>query len=292
MKREEVQELVERGITELNEALAGGRSDRLQEYLDVMARFPNYSFNNTILICLQKPEATLIQGFHAWRKMGRTVKKGEKGIGIFAPLIYKSKKEEGKRSQQSTDDEKKGSELRGFKVVHVFDVSQTEGEELPEFASVSGDPGNSIAAVESIIRDAGIELLYEMIPGGALGVSRKGSIALRPDLDPARRLMTLVHEYAHECLHDSERRKSTTKTVRETEAEAVAHVVARALGLDSLEQSSDYIQLYRGDKEVLMKSLDAIQKTASAILDGIRKHSANEDSAPRVSTDCRKVVAT
>ena len=269
MKREEVTELVDRGIRELNEALASGKSDRLQQYLDVMARFPRYSFNNCVLVALQFPQASLVQGFHAWKKLGRSVKKGEKGIGIIAPMIGKKKDEDGKADDSS------GKAIFGFKVVHVFDVSQTEGDELPEFARVTGDPGENIPKVEALIRSWGIELKYEEIPSGADGVSKKGEIVIDPNLDPPALLLTLVHEASHERLHaDSERRKETTKTIRETEAEAVAHVVCRALGLDTIDHCVDYIQLYNGDAEVLTKSLDYIQKTAAEILDGIREHTS------------------
>ncbi len=271
MKREEVGELVERGIRELNEALAAGKSDRLQKYLDVMARFPRYSFNNCILVALQFPDARIVQGFHAWRKLGRSVKKGEKGIGIIAPMIGRKKDDEG----SSADDSNEKS-IFGFKVVHVFDVSQTEGDELPEFAEVSGDPGDNIVAVEELIRARGIELVYEAIPSGAEGLSKKGAIVIAPELEPAARLATLVHELSHELMHQSsERRSETTKTIRETEAEAVAHVVCQALGLETLQHSADYIQLYNGDVEVLAKSMDHIQKTSAEILEGIRSLSTS-----------------
>lgn len=267
MKREEVKELVDRGVRELNEALAAGKSGQLQEFLDVMARFPRYSFNNCILIALQSPDATMIQGFHAWKKLGRTVKKGEKGIGIIAPLIGRKKDEDAK----PTDSKEKA--VFGFKVVHVFDVEQTEGDELPDFAAVTGDPGQNIEAVEHLIRSHGIELVYEVIPGGAEGVSKKGTIVVSPDLEPANRMAVLVHEYAHEILHQpDDRRVETTKTIRETEAEAVAHVVCQALGLDTLQHSADYIQLYNGDAEVLAKSMDNVQKTAARILEGIESY--------------------
>ena len=273
MKREEVSELVERGIRELNDALAAGKSDRLQQYLDVMARFPRYSFNNCILIAVQFPEARIVQGFHAWKKLGRFVKKGEKGIGIIAPMIGRKKDEDGPA------DDSTGKTIFGFKVVHVFDVSQTEGDELPEFAQVSGDPGENIAAVESLIRSWGIELVCEDIPSGADGLSKKGTIVVAPNLEPPRLLLTLVHEAAHEKMHaDSERRKETTKTIRETEAEAVAHVVCRALGLETIDHCADYIQLYNGDVEVLTKSMDCIQKTAASILDGIQAQLAAAES--------------
>ena len=271
MKREEVGELVERGIRELNEALAAGKSDRLQKYLDVMARFPRYSFNNCVLVALQFPDARIVQGFHAWRKLGRTVKKGEKGIGIIAPLIGRKKDDVG----SSADDSNEKS-IFGFKVVHVFDVSQTEGDELPEFAEVSGDPGDNIVAVEELIRARGIELVYEAIPSGAEGLSKKGAIVIAPELEPPARLATLVHELSHELMHQSsERRSETTKTIRETEAEAVAHVVCQALGLATLQHSADYIQLYNGDVEVLAKSMDHIQKTSAEILEGIRSLSTS-----------------
>ena len=280
MKREEVSELVQRGIRELNEALAAGKSDRLQQYLDVMARFPRYSFNNCLLIALQFPTASLIQGFHAWRKMGRCVKKGEKGIGIIAPMVGK------KKDEDRTSDGDGEKTIFGFKVVHVFDVSQTDGDDLPEFAQVTGDPGENIAAVEALIRSWGIELVYEEISSGADGLSMRGTIVVAPDLEPPKRLLTLVHEASHERLHiDLERRKETTKTIRETEAEAVAHVVCRALGLDTLEHCTDYIQLYNGDAEVFAKSMDYIQKTAAEILEGIKAH------ASRASLESEELAA-
>jgi len=284
MKREEATQLIERGIKELNEALAAGKSDRLQKYLDVMSRFPSYSFNNQMLIWLQSPDSTRVQGFHAWKKLKRTVKKGEKGIGIIAPMVYRKDKE---ASNSASNSEKSGNSpesdeksIRGFKVVHVFDVSQTEGEPLPEFARVTGDAGDNIAGIEALIRSQGISLTYGEIPSGALGLSKKGEIIIQPDQEPAETLMVLIHEYAHERLHQqSQRRQETTKTIRETEAEAVAHVVGQALGLQSLEQSADYIQLYHGDTQVLAESMDHIQKTAAHILAGIAQHTKQAEVA-------------
>ena len=119
-----------------------------------------------------------------------------------------------------------------------------------------------------------------MISSGADGLSRKGAIVIDPNLAPARRLMTLVHEFAHEVLHaDIERRQATTISIRETEAEAVAHVVCQALGLDSLQHSADYIQLYHGDVKQLTNSLDYIQKTAARILERINGGRATTSSA-------------
>lgn len=260
MKKDEVKKLIEQGVRELNDALAMGDSQQLKEFMAVMARFPRYSFNNCILIAAQKPDAQMVQGFHAWKKLGRWVKKGEKGIGIVAPMVYRNKEEEGGDGEERT--------LRGFKVVHVYDVSQTEGKDLPEFARVTGDARHYIDAIERVIQSKGIELLYEEIPSGADGVSRKGTIVIDPKLEGAEQFAVLTHELAHEILHrDKSKRMQTTKTIRETEAEAVAHVVCRAVGLDSTTHSADYIRLYSGDLNVLAGSLDDIQKAAANILE-------------------------
>jgi len=272
MKKDELNTLIEQGVRELNDALAKGDSQQLREFVAVMAKFPRYSFNNCLLIALQKPDAQMVQGFHAWKKAGRWVKKGEKGIGIVAPLVYRNKDDESRDGEERT--------LRGFKVVHVYDVSQTEGKELPEFARVTGDAGHYIDAVEHVIRSKGIELLYEEIESGADGVSRKGTIVIDPKLEGAERFAVLAHELAHEMLHwDKAKRLQTTKTVRETEAEAVAHVVCHAVGLDSTTHSADYIRLYSGDLDVLAGSLDAIQKAAAQILELLESAEAVKEEA-------------
>lgn len=265
MNREEVKKLIQQGITELNQALKNGRSETLQRYLDVLSRFHRYSFNNAILIAIQKPDATHVAGFHTWKQLGRSVMKGEKGIGIMAPMVYRKDDDDGARDDNDV--------IRGFKVVHIWDVSQTDGKELPEFATITGDPGEHVAALESFVREQGIELVYENPGGGAQGVSHDGRIVVHPDMSEAETFAVLVHEASHELLHQKTgRRQETTRTVRETEAEAVAHVVCRAVGMNGTTRSSDYIQLYSGDTKTLSQSLDHIQKTAAAILDGITNH--------------------
>lgn len=264
MKREEALELSEKATSDLADALRRGHSDQLVEYLGMLARFHHYSFGNVMMIYLQFPEATHVAGFHTWKKLGRTVKKGEKGIAILAPLLFK-------RTVEDDDgaDEKAIQVLRGFKVVHVFDVSQTEGKPLPEFAAVSGDPGEHTEQVRALIRAEGIELRYEATLGGALGSSAGGVITIVSGLGPAEEVSVLVHEFAHEILHRGERRSETDKRIRETEAEAVSYVVCSAIGLDTSTRSSDYIQLYRGDEETLSESLDHIQKAATRILSAL-----------------------
>jgi antirestriction protein ArdC len=189
------------------------------------------------------------------------VKKGEKGIAILAPLVYKKKPEEG---EDSSDNERT---VRGFKVVHVFDVTQTDGEPVPELDSVHGDPGDNLDRLFEVIAGQGIELVTEELPAGTLGRSEKGRIVLAPELAPAERFAVAVHELAHELLHKGERRQETTKLIRETEAEAVAFVVCQAHGLESTRRSADYIQLYRGSVDALSESLDFIQKTAAWVIE-------------------------
>jgi antirestriction protein ArdC len=265
MKRDDAKQLVSDGLAELNEALSKGQSDTLVRYLSVMSRFHRYSFGNLMLILAQRETATYVAGFRKWQELGRHVRKGEKGIGIFAPCRYKRK------SEDDRGDDREVYDIRGFRVVHVFDVAQTEGDELPEFAEIGGEPGEYLARVEQVIWDAGIELRYETIRGGALGSSAGGTITVCPELSAAETCAILVHEYSHEVLHwQSGRRHECSKTLRETEAEAVAFVVCRAFGLDSVKRSADYIQLYRGCTETLAESLEFIQKTASLFINVVR----------------------
>lgn len=216
----------------------------------------------------QQPDATHVAGFHTWKSLGRFVKAGEKGIAILAPMTLKNNRQEasGENNRGSTDEEE--SILR-FRVVYVFDVAQTDGEPLPDFAKVAGDPGNYAERLKGLVRQLSIELEYSEQLGGAFGVSKGGTIVLQQGLDPAQEFTTLVHELAHEILHHGEGRAGTTKQSRELQAEAVAFVVAQAVGLDAGTASSDYIQLYHGDKDALLKSLDAVRKAAGIILEAI-----------------------
>ena len=261
MKRDEAKQLADQAIGELEQALRTGRSERLQQFLDVMSRFHRYSWNNCVLIAVQMPEASFVAGFRRWLELGRHVRKGEKGIGILAPLAYR-------RNQDADNtDEQVETVIRGFRVVHVFDVTQTEGKDLPEFAGIHGDPGELLQRLEELTRSIGITLRIEPLPMGTKGASCKGQIVIADGLPPAERFAVLAHELAHELVHDDQRRRETTRTVRETEAEAVAYVVCRAFGLDCSTRSSDYIQLYRGDETTLAESLEVIQKTATRIIE-------------------------
>jgi len=265
VKTEQAKDIIEKHIEQLAENLDSGHSEQLTEFLSSMAKFHRYSLGNVLLIMAQKPDASHVAGFNTWKSFGRFVKAGEKGIAILAPMMLKNEESETPKQEGDKDEEKS---IR-FRVVYVFDVTQTDGEPLPEFAKVTGDPGDYSERLKGLVRQLSIELEYSDQLGGALGVSRGGKIALKEGLDPSQEFTTLVHELAHEILHKGDERKGSTKTSRELEAEAVAFVVAQAIGLDTGTASSDYIQLYRGDKEQLTQSLDAVRKAASLILEAI-----------------------
>lgn len=271
MKKDDAKKLTEQALQDLEAALQAGHSDTLKRYLDVMGRFHQYSFGNVLLIMLQKPDATYVAGFRRWLELRRYVRKGETGIGILAPLVYRKR-------QDAAEEDGEDATLRGFKVVHVFDISQTEGEELPSLATIAGDPGEKMFGLESLIQSSGITLKDEELPAGTKGLSRKGEIAIAEGLPAAERFAVLAHELAHEWLHDEIQRKDLDKTVRETEAEAVSYVVCRACGFDCSTRSADYIQMYQGTVQTLAASLDRIQKTAMRILDGLNdpQHGAKE----------------
>ena len=272
MKQEDALKLAQVGLNELTEALKQGRSETLQRILAVAARFPRYSFRNVMLIALQKPDATQVAGFHTWKSLGRYVAKGETGIGIFAPLVGRKKDHAAEEPRRDADDET----VFGFRIVHVFDVSQTEGDALPEFVKVNGEPTDQLPALEQLIRNNGIKLEYGPVPGGAEGMSCNGKILIHPSLAPAEQFSVLVHEFAHELLHQRDRDPRPSKTVRETEAEAVAHIVCHAFGIDTTTHSSDYIQLYDGNADTLSASLQAIQSTAAKIIIGISETPATD----------------
>ncbi len=276
MKREHAMKLVEQGIANLNAALQSGHSEALQQFLATLARFHHYSFGNALLIAFQKPEATHVAGFHTWRKLGRFVKKGEHGIAILAPMVWRKNPEPS--ALEHTDNELRS--VRGFKVAYVFDVSQTDGKLLPEFAHLTGEPGEWLKHLEDSIHAAGIALSEDYLPGGADGGSRPGQIIIRPDLPPNERFAVLAHEFAHELLHQrTERRSETTTKIRETEAEAVAYAVCLACGIDSTTRSADYIQLYRGSEETLKESLTYVQQTASEIISELQARQENQSES-------------
>jgi len=258
------QEIIAANIKLLIEQLEAGHSEALTNYLTAMSRFHNYSFGNVLEIARQMPSAKRVAGFWTWKNLGRSVKAGQKGIRILAPIVGVRRKKDADASQDITKQNERV--LLGFRNAYVFDVSQTDGVDLPSLNEVTGDPGENIDRLAAFLKSKGIQLVYSEKIAPALGMSYGGRIAILPGQSKAETFATLVHETAHELLHRSERRTATTKTVRETEAEAVAFVVGKAVGLVNEEASASYIQLYKGNASLLAESLEVIQQTASVIL--------------------------
>jgi antirestriction protein ArdC len=269
-------EVIAANVQALIEQLEQGHSEGLTAYLLAMGKFHNYSFGNILEIARQKPNATRVAGMYAWNQLGRRVKKGEKGIRILAPMI-------GVRRKKDTEAEKdiraqNQAVLVGFRAAYVFDVSQTEGAELPELSDgVTGNVGEYRERLVDFVIAQGISLDWKESIAPALGVSYGGKIVLFPGQGAAEEFSTLVHELAHEMLHKAERRTATTKTVRETEAEAIAFVVGTTIGLNTGRASADYIHLYHGNAALLTESLEVIQKTSAVILSALETPAAQAD---------------
>ena len=265
------QQLIKQAVDFLLQQLEAGKSETLTAYLAAMARFHSYSFGNILAIARQKPAATRVAGFHTWKELGRFVKKGEKGIQILAPMVGQRRRKDAAEQEQTTAQETRPAPvLIGFRAVYVFDVSQTEGADLPEFEhSISGEVGRHRDRLIDFLARQNIALEYNENIAPALGVSYGGKIAILPGQSPAEDLVCMVHETAHELLHKSDRRTVTTATVRETEAEAVAFIVGQAIGLEMGRVSSDYIQMYAGSAALLAESLEVIQRTSAVILDAV-----------------------
>jgi hypothetical protein len=267
MNSHEIAELTTKAIEELTLALEAGHSEALKQYLTAIGRFHKYSLHNVMAIVLQKPAATHVAGFHNWHKLGRHVRKGEKGITIFAPVLRREKPEN--RSEDSAKEV-----VLGYRTCVVFDVSQTGGKPLPSIGGVQGDAGHYGERLATYALSLGIRLEYSAAIAPARGISEGGKITLLPDLSSAEHTAMLAHELAHEILHHRPRRAATTRTVRETEAEAVAYVVCQAIGLETGSAAADYIQLHRGDSKLLFESLNFIRLAASRVLDGILENQA------------------
>lgn len=245
-----------RKITENVERLAeltddAAKADAMRRYLEVNARFWQYSFNNQFLIAIQRPDATQVAGYHAWiNKFGRQVRKGEKGIAIVAP-VFKPKGDDGE------------AKVVWFKTVWVFDVSQTDGDPLPEVPEWKSKERNALLEDRLIAFAASkkIAIQRQDLGGELQGLSMGGTILV----DTNAGVKTLVHEIAHEMLHHGSR---TDKQTREVEAESVAWVVCQALGVNDL-QSPNYLALWDADGAEIKARLSNITATAREIIEAV-----------------------
>jgi hypothetical protein len=220
----------------------------------------------------QCPRATRVAGFRTWKQLGRYVRPGEHGIAILAPLVYRRRLRDAEDDGPELDaaEDVADDRLAGFRTAYVFDVSQTEGKPLPTISVVRGHPYAHLKRLKDLVTRRGIKLTYTARIAPAFGASTRGEILLLPSLPPADEFSTLVHELAHSTIHDSEDAKGRSRTVRETEAEAVAFVVCQAIGLDTNNASSDYIQIHEGDVKTLAASLERIRTVATDIILAVR----------------------
>jgi len=295
-QRQTAKDVIAENVKALIAQLEAGKSDALTAYLDAMARFHNYSFGNILQIARQRPDATNVAGMYTWNQLGRRVKKGEKGIQILAPMIGVRRNKQEEAEQDGA--EKKAPVLVGFRAVYVFDVSQTEGADLPELSqNVTGDVGGNRDRLLSFLAAQNIALEFKESIAPAMGVSYGGKIVLLPGQSEAEEFSTLIHELAHEMLHKADRRTATTKVVRETEAEAIAFVVGKAIGIEGGSASADYIQLYHGNAALLAESLEVIQRTSAVILAVLQEPSPEEshgqpgNAAPQPEVEEQEPVA-
>ncbi len=256
MNRTDAQKLCKTALTNLKEQIEQGKSETMHKLLKAMALFHDYSFHNIMMIVSQRPDATHVAGIRTWNRLNRYVRKGEKAIAIFAPIVVK------------TSEESEGeSKTLSFRVVHVFDISQTEGEPLPETARVTGDPAAYLERLRTAVAKRGITLVYEDDLGSALGRSSGGTIKLVQGLTPAEEYSVLAHEFCHELLHHGPRREATTRERWELEAESVAFVLCRYAGLECSTSHADYIHVFGGDVQALGDSFETVQRTASQIIE-------------------------
>lgn len=261
---EEITKQLEEGVKAVFE------SDRYKKYLDFMSKFYDYSANNCILIYMQMPEATLIAGYQTWKnKFHRQVRKGEKAIKILAPIPHKTER-------VNKDGEVEEIRWTTFRAVPVFDVSQTEGEELPKsccqklIANFSG----YTEIVAKLIEFSEVPVAFEDIQGGANGYfsGANNCIKIKSGMSEAQTVKTLIHEIAHSILHkkDGEEEKASRNT-KEVQAESVAYIVSNYLGLDTADYSFGYVAGWSAGQEAkeLTESVEQIKKTAKQIIDGL-----------------------
>ena len=307
-KVQEITDKLEEGLKELFE------SEKYKTYLSTMSKFHNYSFNNTLLIAMQKPEATLVAGYKAWQKnFERHVNKGEKAIRILAPAPYKIKEERDKldpvTGEMMFDEngmpqkEQVEVTIPAFRAVSVFDVSQTDGKPIPELeaqellSTVEGYED----FVQALMNVAPVPIGFEDIPGDSKGYfhTEKKRIAVQENMSESQTLKTMVHEVAHSMLHNKEINRddlieepAKDRNTKEVEAESVAYTVCQHFGIDTSDYSFGYIAGWSSGKDMkeLKSSLDTIRKTASELITGIegalRELQLNREMEQEQSKEC------
>jgi len=249
-------------IAQLQEGISAlTSSDDWKSYLDFQSRFHRFSFNNVLLVAAQCHEATQVAGFNAWRKLNRFVRKGEKAIWILAPMVYKHTDAEDGEDQRV---------IRSFKFLPVFDVAQTDGEELPSICNrLDGDdPFGAYDTLVGVAQSLGFTVMPHEFDGSTNGDCNHREHRIRIEIrnTPAQQVKTLAHEIAHAFLHE----RFESRALAELEAESTAYVVCQALGFDTSDYSFGYVATWAGGGEQAIAGIkasgDHIQKSAATIL--------------------------
>ena len=259
--------IIQETIAKLGEQLEQGYSIEMTRYLKTMALFHTYSTSNQFLILAQRPGATQVAGFQTWKRLHRSIKRGEKAIHILAPICYKKKTASIQPKETKQENSKEPVEedtIYSFRTVCVFDLAQTHGSKLPEPFRAKGEARECLSMLEQAVRNNGIQLDYGYT-GRAYGYSKKGSITIKKGMDSAETFAVLAHEFAHEILHQRQT-VNDSRSLRELEAEAVACVVCERFGVQTIQASSDYIRLWEGDKTKLLNRLEKIRRCASTTI--------------------------
>ncbi len=296
---------LENGIKDLLE------SDRYKEYLSAMGKFHNYSLNNTILIAMQKPDATYVAGLQKWNKdFHRFVNKGEKGIVILVPTPYnktvhqKVLDKDGKVLLDNDGNEiteEKTLKIQAFKPAYVYDVSQTHGEPFPSISvnELNGNVDNYKKIFDTIREIAPVEVYFKKIDTGAKGYYDQinKEIVINDGMSELQSLKTLIHETAHAIIHDNDYLKSKGEAkdrfTKEIEAESVAYTVCSYLNLPTDEYSFGYIAGWSGDRQIdaVRDSLEAIKLCSSDIIGELEKRLAPE-KAIQLTAEIQQSVKT
>ena len=281
-------------VAELTEQLESGimdlyASDKYAQYISAMAKFHHYSFGNALLILMQRPDASYVAGYNTWKSLGRQVKQGEKGIMILAPCNFQAYLELEKKDPKTgqtligadgqPETVKKPISPNRFKIAHVFDMSQTEGKELPQIgvSELTGEVEDFSGIYERLTALSPLPVEQADFPGAAKGYTSfaENRVVVRPGMSQVQTIKTLVHEIAHAKLHnpkdildETERKKRRQK---EVEAESIAYVVCQYYGIDTSDYSLGYVAGWSKGTELaeLKASLDTIHRTAGEIIDAI-----------------------
>ena len=269
-----------KNIDEITEQLEQGvkavfSCEQYKAYLDFASKFYDYSVNNTILIYMQMPSASYVAGYRAWQdKFKRQVRKGETGIRILAPVPHKHIEKvidaNGKEAEREI-------RYNTYRAVSVFDISQTEGEEVPNpVKALSGTVNNYTELFERLKAVSPVPVGFEDITTGAYGYYNRveNRIALRSGMPEQQTVKTLIHEISHSMLHSEDgEEKEAGRGAKEVQAESVAYIVCNTLGLDTSDYSFGYIAGWSSDKEVkeLVESMEVIKRTAAAIIAAVKE---------------------